>query len=121
MGIPPKNIAELAAESDDLSTLTGLLADASLDTTLSGDGPFTVFAPTNKAFEVLGDVDLTNEELKNVLLYHVTSATFCHRSWRTDRRSKRSSPRPKGPCPRLCGFPPRGIGAGTVGSGWTSF
>merc|ERR1712176_1271385 len=71
--IPPKNIVELAAEVADLSTLSGLLADAGLDTALSGDGPFTVFAPNDKAFEVLGGADLTDEELKNVLLYHVTS------------------------------------------------
>merc|ERR1712176_1214267 len=71
--IPPKNIVELAAEVDDLSTLSGLLADAGLNTALLGDGPFTVFAPTDKAFEVLGGADLTDEELKNVLLYHVTS------------------------------------------------
>merc|ERR1712157_37209 len=40
--------------------------------TLSGNGPFTVFAPTNDAFERLGNVDLTPDQLKSVLLYHVS-------------------------------------------------
>jgi len=74
--IPPKSIAELAAGVEDLSTLSGLLADAGLDTALSGEGPFTVFAPTDEAFEVLSGADLTEEELKNVLLYHVTSGNI---------------------------------------------
>lgn len=69
--LPPKNVVDLAAGEPNLSTLVGLLADAGLDAVLSGDGPFTVFAPSDAAFERLGDPGLTDEQLKNVLLYHV--------------------------------------------------
>ena len=50
-----KNIVELAVETDDLSLLVDALvaANAGLVETLSGDGPFTVFAPTNDAFVAL--------------------------------------------------------------------
>jgi len=49
-----------------------LLESVDLVSTLSGNGPFTVFAPTNDAFERLGNVDLTTDQLKSVLLYHVS-------------------------------------------------
>merc|ERR1711937_65085 len=71
--LPPKNIVDLAASDPNLSTLVGLLSDAGLDTVLSGDGPFTVFAPSDAAFQRLGDPGLTEEQLTNVLLYHVVS------------------------------------------------
>merc|ERR1712194_129421 len=71
--LPPKNVVDLAISDPDLSTLVAHLVDAGLDSVLSGDGPFTVFAPTNDAFERLGDPGLTEEQLKNVLLYHVVS------------------------------------------------
>lgn len=83
-----KNIVEIAIETDDLSLLVDALiaADAGLVETLSGAGPFTVFAPTNKAFEdlldflgfhSLSDFD-TDEEiaiLVKVLTYHVVAGT----------------------------------------------
>merc|ERR1712194_508138 len=72
--LPPGNIVEVATDkSDTFSTLLELLTKQGVDLaeTLEGDGPFTVFAPTNDAFEKLGEVDLTDEELTNVLLYHV--------------------------------------------------
>ncbi|WP_344055378.1 fasciclin domain-containing protein, partial [Streptomyces thermoalcalitolerans] len=56
-----KNIVELAIATDDLSILVDALvaANAGLVETLSGEGPFTVFAPTNEAFvgllDILGD------------------------------------------------------------------
>ena len=47
-------------------------ADGDLVTTLSSDGPFTVFAPTDTAFTELGDISgLTTDELRDILLYHV--------------------------------------------------
>ncbi|NHF58056.1 fasciclin [Flavobacteriaceae bacterium TP-CH-4] len=85
-----KTIVELAIETDDLSLLVGALqqADAGLVETLSGDGPFTVFAPTNEAFvallEALGDdfnslADFDTAEEKDllvkVLTYHVVAGT----------------------------------------------
>nr|WP_298793579.1 fasciclin domain-containing protein [uncultured Allomuricauda sp.] len=83
-----KNIVEIAIETDDLSLLVEALqtANAGLIETLSGDGPFTVFAPTNKAFEdllgVLGfhslsdfDTDEEIDILIKVLTYHVVAGT----------------------------------------------
>ena len=81
-----KNIAELAIATDDLSLLVDALVrvDAGLVEALGGEGPFTVFAPTNAAFvnllEVLGDdynslSDFDTEEeialLVDILKYHV--------------------------------------------------
>ena len=81
-----KNIAELAIATDDLSLLVDALVrvDAGLVEALGGEGPFTVFAPTNMAFvnllEVLGDdynslSDFDTEEeialLVDILKYHV--------------------------------------------------
>ena len=45
-----ENIVEIAAGNPDFSTLVELVTAAGLAETLSGDGPFTVFAPTNEAF-----------------------------------------------------------------------
>ena len=74
----PQNIAELASATDNLSTLVAALDAADLVSTLEGTGPFTVFAPTNAAFDKflsnngfseLDDVPV--EVLKNILLNHV--------------------------------------------------
>ena len=56
--------------------MVDLVVKAGLDETLAGDGPFTVFAPTNEAFEKLPKEMIDGlmadpEVLKNVLLYHV--------------------------------------------------
>ena len=76
--VPSKNIVENAAQSADHSTLVAAVKAAGLVETLSGAGPFTVFAPTNEAFSKLpaGTVDnLLKPEMKNdltrVLTYHV--------------------------------------------------
>lgn len=71
---PPANtIVALAASVPDLSTLVAALQKTGLDTVLTSDGPYTVFAPTNAAFTAAGIVvdSLTAEELRPVLLYHV--------------------------------------------------
>jgi len=85
-----KNIVEIAIATDDLSLLVDALiaANAGLVETLSSEGPFTVFAPTNEAFagllEVLGDdynslADFDTQEeldlLVDILTYHVVSGT----------------------------------------------
>merc|ERR1739842_118721 len=48
--VPTKTIAELAIATPQLSTLLAAVKAAGLVETLAGEGPFTVFAPTNKAF-----------------------------------------------------------------------
>ncbi len=74
-------IVEVAAGNKDFSTLVAAVKAAGLVETLSGKGPFTVFAPTNAAFEALpkGTVEtLLKEENKkklvNVLTYHVVGS-----------------------------------------------
>jgi uncharacterized surface protein with fasciclin (FAS1) repeats len=72
------SIVEIALGNEDFSMLVSLLQKADLVETLQGDGPFTVFAPTNQAFEdLLKALDITASELMaqpdlaKVLLYHV--------------------------------------------------
>jgi len=74
---PTQSIVEIAVNDSRFSTLVAALQAADLVDALSGDGPFTVFAPTNEAFDALGDTvtDLlkpeNKEQLQQVLLYHV--------------------------------------------------
>lgn len=72
----PKNIVEVAAENKDFSTLVSLVKEAGLVEALQAEGPYTVFAPTNEAFdnvptETLEALKADKEKLKKVLLYHV--------------------------------------------------
>ena len=73
-----QDIVEIALANEDFSILVSALQRAELVETLQGEGPFTVFAPTNAAFEeLLGALDITADELlaqpdlANVLTYHV--------------------------------------------------
>jgi uncharacterized surface protein with fasciclin (FAS1) repeats len=73
-----KTLVEIAASSADFSTLVSLVKAAGLAETLSGEGPFTVFAPTNAAFakvpkSVLAKLGKNPEALKAVLTYHVVA------------------------------------------------
>lgn len=75
---PTKNIIENAVNSKDHTTLVAAVKAAGLVETLSGAGPFTVFAPTNAAFAKLpkGTVDNllkpeSKDALTGVLTYHV--------------------------------------------------
>lgn len=68
------NIVEQAQANDDLSTLAQAIADADLAGTLGEGGPYTVFAPTNAAFENLPDgtlSSLTMDDLSQILTFHV--------------------------------------------------
>lgn len=78
-----KDVVKVAAGSKDHTTLVAALKQAELVTSLSNAGPFTVFAPTNAAFDKLpaGTVDgLMKEEkkadLQNILQYHVTVSSM---------------------------------------------
>jgi transforming growth factor-beta-induced protein len=75
-----KNIAQVASSNADFSILVQALDKAGLVSTLEGAGPFTVFAPTNAAFNALfaqlgvsGINDLSAETLRPILLNHVIS------------------------------------------------
>lgn len=67
------SITATAADASQFSTLVSALQRVNLDATLDGAGPFTVFAPTNAAFTAAGiNLDnLTDQELTDILLYHV--------------------------------------------------
>ncbi len=74
------NIVEIASGNDDFSTLVAAVDAAGLVDTLAGEGPFTVFAPTNAAFAALpeGTVESllepeNKDQLTEILLYHVVS------------------------------------------------
>ena len=78
--LPTKNIIENAVNSKDHTTLVAAVKAAGLVETLSGPGPFTVFAPTNEAFDLLpkdavaGLLKPENKKaLTGVLTYHVVS------------------------------------------------
>jgi transforming growth factor-beta-induced protein len=71
-----ENIVETAVAAGDFTTLTSLLADTGLAESLTGEGPFTVFAPTDEAFanvpkKTLDSLAANPKKLKAVLLYHV--------------------------------------------------
>ena len=75
---PKKNIVENAVNSADHTTLVAAVKAAGLVETLQGDGPFTVFAPVNDAFENLPDGTVetllkpeNKKALQGVLTYHV--------------------------------------------------
>ena len=73
-------VVEIAVSNPDFSILVEAVTKADLADALSADGPFTVFAPTNTAFETLfaelgvkGINDLSAEQLTPILTYHVVS------------------------------------------------
>ena len=75
---PAANIVETAQAAGSFTTLVAALQAASLDDDLAGAGPFTVFAPTDAAFDALpaGTVDALladPDALADILLYHVVS------------------------------------------------
>jgi uncharacterized surface protein with fasciclin (FAS1) repeats len=80
---PSKNIIENAVNSKDHTTLVAAVKAAGLVDTLSGPGPFTVFAPTNEAFAKLpaGTVETllqpeNKPTLVKILTYHVVSGRY---------------------------------------------
>jgi len=79
-GIYSQTIVDAAASNEDFSTLVTALKAADLVDALSGEGPFTVFAPNNDAFAKIDSETLANllkpenvKALTNILTYHVVS------------------------------------------------
>lgn len=82
-GSQPGTLVEVATQAGDFTTLVALVGQANLAETLSGEGPFTVFAPTDEAFEAaavelgvsfeaLGEYLAANPDvLTQILTYHV--------------------------------------------------
>ena len=80
---PSKNIVENAVNSKDHTTLVAAVKAAGLVETLQSSGPFTVFAPTNEAFNKLPKGTLDDlmkpekkTDLQNILQYHVTTSSL---------------------------------------------
>lgn len=80
---PSKNIVENAVNSKDHTTLVAAVKAAGLVDVLQSDGPFTVFAPTNAAFDKLPDGTVATllkpenkEQLQTILKYHVVAGKW---------------------------------------------
>jgi len=83
MMVPSKNIVENAMGSSDHTTLVAAVKQAGLVETLSGAGPFTVFAPTNEAFAMIPKATLDGlmkaemkADLAKILTYHVVAGSL---------------------------------------------
>jgi transforming growth factor-beta-induced protein len=79
----PATVVDIATSNDDFSTLVAAVLEADLAGVLSGEGPFTVFAPTNDAFaaalEALGitaEELLASPDLGAILTYHVVAGNL---------------------------------------------
>lgn len=93
---PSKTIVENAVNSKDHTTLVAAVKAAGLVETLSGAGPFTVFAPTNAAFNALpkGTVETllkpeNKATLTSILTYHVVSGKISSRDLMKMAKSKK--------------------------------
>jgi len=93
LALYPEDIVELSESQPSLSTLVQALVAGKLTATLSGKGPYTVFAPTNNAFGKIPAADLQKllanpTELDKVLEYHVLSGKFSMRDLMSVRSAK---------------------------------
>lgn len=77
---PQNTIVDVAADAGSFTTLVAALEAVDLDVVLAGDGPFTVFAPTDDAFAQLPDGTLEDlllpenrDQLVDILTFHVVS------------------------------------------------
>ncbi|MEM8610196.1 MAG: fasciclin domain-containing protein [Myxococcota bacterium] len=76
--MPPQTVVTVAATAGDFNTLVAAVKAAGLVDTLNGEGPFTVFAPTDAAFAKLADGTVDSlllpenkDQLVEILTYHV--------------------------------------------------
>ena len=81
--VQAQTIVDVAVANADFSTLVAAVKAAGLVETLSSEGPFTVFAPNNEAFDKLPDGTVDGllqpenlDKLKSVLTYHVVAGKF---------------------------------------------
>lgn len=79
----PATVVDIATSNDDFSILVAAVLEADLAGVLSGEGPFTVFAPTNDAFaaalealEISAEELLASPDLGAILTYHVVAGNL---------------------------------------------
>lgn len=75
---PQNNVAEIIGDDEDLAILQEAIAQAGINDVLTQEGPYTIFAPTDAAFEKLFDelgvsslAELSSDQLTDILQYHV--------------------------------------------------
>src|SRR5688572_9274817 len=86
-----QTITDLVVASDNFSTLETAVLKAELQSTLSGPGPFTVFAPDNDAFASSGITTatingLTKQQVSSILLYHTLGSKVLAANVRSEER-----------------------------------
>ncbi|MBN00574.1 MAG: hypothetical protein CMJ77_15775 [Planctomycetaceae bacterium] len=97
--IPPGSITEIVVDNDNFSTLEAAVVAAGLAETLDSEGDFTVFAPTNAAFDLIDPAVLDQlladptGALQDILLYHVADGEIL----REDLAERTSVPTKLGP------------------------
>lgn len=79
---PAGNVVDILAQNSDLSIFVQLIKMAGVADRLQESGPYTLFAPTNKAFEALGsrminELKRNGEKLKSVVLNHISEDAIC--------------------------------------------
>jgi uncharacterized surface protein with fasciclin (FAS1) repeats len=91
---PSRNIIQNAVHSKEHTTLVSAVKEAGLVPTLEGSGPFTVLAPTNRAFDKLPHGTVANlmepankNELKTILTYHVLPGRYTTQELRNKIRA----------------------------------
>ncbi len=80
----PGSIAEVLSASGSFSSLLNALSATGLAETFANPGNYTVFAPTDAAFDALGDLGLTEAQLKSILMFHVVGDTLTRDQLATD-------------------------------------
>ena len=73
MGDDPRNLDQIISDTQELSTLNEALVQVNLDSVLRSTTTYTVFAPTNSAFDDVNLSGMTDAELRNLLLNHIVS------------------------------------------------
>lgn len=83
LSIAQSDVVDVAVSSKDHTTLVAAVKAADLVNTLKGEGPFTIFAPTNAAFDALPEGTLqsllkpeSKSKLASILTYHVVAGNF---------------------------------------------
>ena len=80
----PGSIAAVLSASNNFGSLLDALTATGLAETFANPGNFTVFAPTDAAFAALGDMGMTEDELKTILMFHVVGDTLTRDQLATD-------------------------------------